>query len=200
MFKPMYDYLDVNKDGKVTPNEIKSIFNALDTNNDQTVSQMEFITRLNKGLNKLCDDVTSAMTGRKLSSKLNPDVNAPPKNFFDFFDTQRDGEVNLSEMYRPFTQMDENKNFIVEPRELIRWLQRRLNMICVPYVKRTVKKTNTKPKVVKKTPVKTVKPQPKKRPEPTPPVKKAPFVPIFAPRPAPTPVKETPVAPVSPKK
>ena len=34
MFKPMYDYLDGNRDGKVSPNEIKAIFNALDTNND----------------------------------------------------------------------------------------------------------------------------------------------------------------------
>jgi hypothetical protein len=87
MFKPIYDFLDVNNNGKVTPSNIRTLFTKLDRTKDMMISKEEFSV-LNGGIKKLCDDVSKVMAslkGRKLAA------NTAPKSLYDIFDINRDG-------------------------------------------------------------------------------------------------------------
>jgi len=79
---------------------------------------------------------------------------------FEFFDRNHDGRFGLSDMFRPFTRMDQNKNFIIEPQELIIWIKLRIYAICRPFNKLN---PVTKKGVI--TPIKPFTPAPKKTPK-----------------------------------
>lgn len=94
--------LDLNKDGKLSPEELAPVFKKraafVDANGDKAVTAAELEAAMQKRIEKRRDRIMALMDSNKDGSITETEMDAVLADMFDKADTDDDGAVSLAEI------------------------------------------------------------------------------------------------------
>jgi Ca2+-binding EF-hand superfamily protein len=110
-----FQRLDVNKDGKLAPEELAIVVKkrewVIDANDDKQVSAAEIEAAMQKRLEKRRDRIMALMDGNKDGVISEVEMDQVLNDMFDKADTDEDGSVSLAEIQN-FKRAQWRKNYL----------------------------------------------------------------------------------------
>jgi Ca2+-binding EF-hand superfamily protein len=110
-----FQRLDVNKDGKLVPEELAVVIKkrewVIDANGDKQVSAVEIEAAMQKRLEKRRDRIMALMDGNKDGVITEAEMDQVLNDMFDKADTDDDGSVSLAEIQN-FKRSQWRKNYL----------------------------------------------------------------------------------------
>lgn len=110
--------LDINKDGKITPDEIKPRmqrrFTSIDVNGDKSVTAQEFDAMLQKRMEQRRLRYFSLMDSNKDGTITQAEFDRVADDMFDKADADNNGGVDLAEL-KGFKRADWRKTYLAQP-------------------------------------------------------------------------------------